>query len=134
MKVSLLLLCNFLACTAWGGSSERAPKTADVHIIQVDPNLPVEKFSEPGVQVHPVAEREVQSSPLPNLRDALLAEVGLSKQTESWDHFERDMLMQRLLHQNVAKVAKRYPKLPRESLVKLKSMLEVLEKEKGGKR
>jgi hypothetical protein len=94
-----------------------------IHVVQLDPDFPIEKLESPDLETHPLSEQKFQSGPMPNLRDGLLAEVGLDSYTKSWDHFEKDMLMQRLMHQSVNEVSARYSALPREALEQLKKLL-----------
>ncbi len=126
------LLLPALALAAPAKSKKRKPANNDsVHVIQMDPDVPVEKLEGPGITVHKLEDQELNSGPAPNLRDALLTEVGLEPYTRAWDHFEKDMLMQRLMNQSVEDVAKRYSALPRESLGKLKKLLAAMKENNG---
>ncbi len=102
----------------------RKPNDENTFIINTTPDYPItDEFNDPIYQVNKPTENEE-----PYLNPAksfiLFKKLGLDKYTSDWDQLEKDLLIIRASSYDMKILIKRYPKIPIDKLVNLKSELQ----------
>ncbi len=95
------------------------------HVLQMDPDFPVEQLEREGVEVHTLKAMQDHQEVLPGyLQSRFLREAKLDSYVLDWSGFEKDRLLLRAENQSPEEVAARYEgKLPVESISKLKRII-----------
>lgn len=102
----------------------RRPNDENVFNINTTPDYPItDEFNDPVYQVNKPTEYEE-----PYLNPAksfiLLKKTGLDKYTSGWDQLEKDLLIIRAGSYDLKVLIKKYPRIPIDKLVNLKSELQ----------
>ena len=100
-----------------------------IHVHQLDPEFDASQMKQPGVVVHSLEEdekAEAQGSwhlPPRSVREKMLKDAGLSKDVAEMDEMDRDLLVTKARTFPLARLEESYPKLSKEKLKKLKSVV-----------
>lgn len=115
-----LALIIALSCTLFAFAEENK-----VILQSLDPNEDLSDFSDKDFKkVHGVQSPPSKSSlPSVAIRDSKFKAAGLEIEVKGMDELDRDLLYAHSEQHSIAELVKRYPKLPRNKLEKLKASI-----------
>lgn len=102
----------------------KVSNTDDVHVIQMDADLPIEYLSADGVTVHPLNQDQPGGIPSREVRDQIFFKAGLYKDVAQWDDLAKDMLFMKSEYKSAQELKKAYPQLDPEKIQKLKILIQ----------
>ncbi len=114
-----LLLSLLLPASAYcqANDAKDADPRAQIHILQMDEDAPVDQLEAPGVRVHRLADPLPPSEMLPpDERNRLIHKLNLEEATADWDALEKNLLFLRAERESIERLRARYSEIPLSTL------------------